>query len=93
MMEKMKVRKHIYFSGRVQGVGFRYRTYYIAQSLGLTGWVQNLWDGRVEAQVQGTERDVKKLISELDTQRFIRIEHIEIEDMELREKSGFEILN
>lgn len=93
MMEKMKVRKHIYFSGRVQGVGFRYRTYYIAQSLGLTGWVQNLWDGRVEAQVQGTERDVKKLISELDTQRFIRIEHIEIEDMELREESGFEILN
>lgn len=93
MMEKMKVRKHIYFSGRVQGVGFRYRTYYIAQSLGLTGWVQNLWDGRVEAQVQGTERDVKKLISELDKQRFIRIEHIEIEDMELREESGFEILN
>lgn len=93
MMEKMKVRKHIYFSGRVQGVGFRYRTYYIAQSLELTGWVQNLWDGRVEAQVQGTERDVKKLISELDTQRFIRIEHIEIEDMELREESGFEILN
>lgn len=93
MMEKMKVRKHIYFSGRVQGVGFRYRTYYIAQSLGLTGWVQNLWDGRVEAQVQGTERGVKKLISELEKQRFIMIEHIEIEDMELREESGFEILN
>lgn len=93
MTEKVKVRKHIYFSGRVQGVGFRYRTYYIAQSLGLTGWVQNLWDGRVEAQVQGAERDVKKLISELDKQRFIRIEHIEIEDVELREESGFEILN
>ena len=40
------VRKHIYFSGDVQGVGFRYRSCYIAQSLGLTGWVENLWDGR-----------------------------------------------
>ena len=43
------VRKHIYFSGDVQGVGFRYRSCYIAQSLGLTGWVENLWDGRVDA--------------------------------------------
>ena len=34
-----KIRKHFYFSGRVQGVGFRYRSYYIAQSMGLTGWV------------------------------------------------------
>ena len=50
---KNTVRKHIYFSGRVQGVGFRYRSYYIAQSLGLTGWVTNLWDGRVEMEVQG----------------------------------------
>ena len=37
-----KIRKHFYFSGRVQGVGFRYRSYYIAQSMGLTGWVDSL---------------------------------------------------
>ena len=48
------VRKHIFFSGDVQGVGFRYRSFYIAQSLGLTGWVENLWDGRVEMEVQGS---------------------------------------
>ena len=47
------VRKHIFFSGDVQGVGFRYRSFYIAQSLGLAGWVENLWDGRVEMEVQG----------------------------------------
>lgn len=29
-----KIRKHFYFSGRVQGVGFCYRSYYIAQSMG-----------------------------------------------------------
>ncbi len=33
------VRKHIYFSGRVQGVGFRYSALYLARPLGLTGWV------------------------------------------------------
>lgn len=48
------VRKHIFFSGDVQGVGFRYRSFYIAQSLGLAGWVENLWDGRVEMEVQGS---------------------------------------
>ena len=52
-----KIRKHFYFSGRVQGVGFRYRSYYIAQSMGLTGWVKNLWDDRVEMEVQGTRED------------------------------------
>ena len=47
------VRKHIFFSGWVQGVGFRYRALYAARAMGLTGWVQNLWDGRVEMEVQG----------------------------------------
>ena len=53
-MSESIVRKHIYFSGDVQGVGFRFRSYYIAQSLGLTGWVENMWDGRVEMEVQGS---------------------------------------
>lgn len=41
------VRKHIFFSGWVQGVGFRYRALYAARAMGLTGWVQNLlgWPG------------------------------------------------
>ena len=47
------VRKHIFFSGDVQGVGFRYRSFYIAQSLDLTGWVQNEDDGSVTLEVQG----------------------------------------
>ena len=58
-----KIRKHFYFSGRVQGVGFRYRSYYIAQSMGLTGWVRNLWDDRVEMEVQGTREEIREMVA------------------------------
>ena len=56
------VRKHFYFSGRVQGVGFRYQSAYYARRLGLTGWVRNLSDGRVEMEVQGKEALITQLI-------------------------------
>ena len=58
-MEKLesKIRKHIYFYGRVQGVGFRYYAVQKANQLGLTGWVRNLSDGSVEMEV---EEEVKE---------------------------------
>jgi len=46
---------HILISGFVQGVGFRAFTVKKARNLGLTGWVRNLKNGRVEAVVQGEE--------------------------------------
>ena len=52
------VRKHFFFSGRVQGVGFRYQSAYYARRLGLTGWVRNLSDGRVEMEGQGKPEGV-----------------------------------
>ena len=78
----MKVRKHIYFSGRVQGVGFRYSALYLARPLGLTGWVENLWDGRVEMEVQGDEDAIAQFFKELRTQRFIVIDNMEIREIE-----------
>ncbi len=66
------VRKHIFFSGDVQGVGFRHRSFYIAQSLGLTGWVENLWDGRVEMEVQGSEAHSGNVRS-IQQQRWINV--------------------
>lgn len=74
-------RKHFYFTGRVQGVGFRYRATYLAQSLGLTGWVSNLWDGRVEMELQGTREAVDQMVARLYEQRFIEIEDIEIKEI------------
>ena len=78
----MKVRKHIYFSGRVQGVGFRYSALYLAKPLGLTGWVENLWDGRVEMEVQGEETAIQEFLKGLHTQRFIVISDMEIREIE-----------
>ena len=53
-MRENLIRKHYWFSGRVQGVGFRYRACYIASSLGVTGWVRNNWDDRVEMAARGS---------------------------------------
>lgn len=89
----MKVRKHIYFSGRVQGVGFRYQAYRIATALGLTGWVQNLYDDRVEMEVQGEERVVWDMVSELHRQRFIQIDEMDVADLPLKQENEFRIAN
>ena len=81
----MNVRKHIFFSDRVQGVGFRYSAIYLARPLGLTGWVENLWDGRVEMEVQGDEDAIAELLRGLRTQRFIIIDDMEIRTLPLVE--------
>ncbi len=52
----MRVARRLMISGRVQGVGFRWFTWDAASRDGITGWVRNLPDGRVEALVEG-ERD------------------------------------
>ena len=81
----MKARWHIFFDGRVQGVGFRYTARYAARALYLTGWVRNLWDGRVEMEVQGELTQIRKLLVQLKGERYIRIERMEIEEMPVDE--------
>lgn len=52
---------HALVSGRVQGVWFRQSTKEMAEGLGLTGWVRNLEDGRVEVVATGEEKGVRQL--------------------------------
>lgn len=86
-----KIRKHIFFSGIVQGVGFRYRAYHIAQMLGLTGWVRNTWDDRVEIEVQGSRADIEQMVQLLYQQRFIQIDNLEMNTMPVEPESSFRI--
>ena len=85
------VRKHIFFSGDVQGVGFRYRSFYIAPSLGLAGWVENLWDGRVEMEVQGSEASIREMLDRIQQQRWINVADMEITEIPCEEERGFKI--
>lgn len=55
-------RAHVYYSGRVQGVGFRYTTERIALDAGVRGWVKNLPDGRVELVCEGKRPDVEGVL-------------------------------
>jgi len=56
------VRAHVYVSGRVQGVFFRTETQDEAIRRGVTGWVRNLPDGRVEAVFEGEKDTVDRLV-------------------------------
>jgi len=55
-------RVHLFVSGRVQGVFFRAHTRDLAQKLGLSGFVRNLPDGRVEVVAEGPEEKLQELI-------------------------------
>lgn len=55
-------RIHLWISGYVQGVNFRYYTRQQATLLGLAGWVRNLPDGRVEVVAEGAEDQLQELM-------------------------------
>ena len=84
-----EVRKRIVFYGRVQGVGFRYTAKRLAQSLGLTGWVKNEYDGTVVMEIQVREPMIYKLMEGLNHNMFITIEWIDTEEIPVEPESCF----
>jgi len=58
----------VYFSGRVQGVGFRYTALRVAQSFEVAGYVQNLADGRVRVEAEGAPAEVEAFVAALQEQ-------------------------
>lgn len=85
------IRKQYTFTGRVQGVGFRYSAQYLAQGLGLTGWVKNEWDGTVVMEAQGTEEQLNQLIQMLKRRSFIRIEYVAELIIPIQKEAGFHV--
>lgn len=71
-----KIRKHIIFFGRVQGVGFRYYSSNWANANELTGWVMNREDGTVEMEVQGASEKIDKLIQYMEQRDYVMIERM-----------------
>lgn len=75
------VRWLIFFSGEVQGVGFRYTAAAYARQLGVTGRVQNLIDGRVQMEAQGTPEQLTELLISLKSTPPIVIEDFTVKEL------------
>jgi acetyl esterase/lipase/acylphosphatase len=74
------VAKHIIFSGRVQGVGFRNRALTISGSYPITGFVQNLADGTVEMLAQGKTQDIENYVRDIKGAFANNIKEIKIDE-------------
>ena len=88
----MNKQVHVYYTGHVQGVGFRFTVQEIADDLGIYGWVKNLPDGRVEVMAEGNESSLNGFLDRIK-QSFSN--YIHNADIDWQKKatgfSGFEI--
>lgn len=86
-------RFYLRFTGRVQGVGFRFFAAMNAERCHLTGWVKNMSDGSVTAEVQGNSFELKQFLTLMqEGNRFLRIDRIEKEERPFVEKEkGFHV--
>ena len=71
------IRRHIVFSGWVQGVGFRYRARHAADLYSCTGWCRNEWDDSVTMEIQGEEENIDWVILAIEAGRYVRIENMD----------------
>jgi acylphosphatase len=86
------VRAHVFVSGNVQGVFFRQETRNRARSRGLTGWVKNLPDGRVEAVYEGPEDAVDQMVEWCRSgPRWAEVTDVEVDREEPEGLEGFEV--
>ena len=86
-------RRRVWFSGRVQGVGFRYTCRTLARGFDVAGWVRNLADGRVElvAEADATELDAFLAAIQQEMSPFIRDVVVEREPFGAPPLAGFSI--
>lgn len=83
---------HFLISGLVQGVGFRFACSQKAQQLGVTGWVKNRQDGRVELWAEGKAVTLDQLTIWLQQgPPAARVDHVTIERADLKQYTEFQI--
>jgi acylphosphatase len=75
---------HAFFSGNVQGVGFRYTAQALAKRYAITGWVANLSDGRVELEIEGNLDDLNDFIKSLQEEFSGYIKNVNLEQLSYR---------
>lgn len=86
------IRRTIYFTGQVQGVGFRYTTHSIASRFAVTGFVRNLPDGRVEAVAEGNEPELDRFVQAIEQEMGRHIREVQAHDTQaVGEFEAFEI--
>ena len=87
-----RVRLRLLISGRVQGVAFRYCMVDRCRQLGVTGWVRNLADGSVEAEVEGDRQAVESAIAwARQGPPAARVAEVIIDERPARGQAGFEV--
>ena len=85
------IKAHIFVSGRVQGVFYRLHTEKQARKLGISGWVRNRTDGRVEAVIVGPEEKIKQMINWLwQGSPLSKVEEVKIVSQKLIKKDPFQ---
>jgi acylphosphatase len=56
----------VFYSGHVQGVGFRYATMEVAREFDVAGYVKNLADGRVQVEAEGSAKEIAAFLAALE---------------------------
>lgn len=92
-MDDERYSEEVLFSGRVQGVGFRYSTYETAREFSVSGTVENLPDGRVRLLAQGEPAEVAAFRRELERRMRLFISEVELVNKGFQAAvDGFQIL-
>lgn len=85
-------RYRVSVDGKVQGVGYRASVRARAEQAGLAGWVRNLPDGRVEAEIEGEQDAVEDLLTWMgEGPRWARVTGIEREQVDPLGETAFEV--
>ncbi len=86
-------RVHVIVRGEVQGVGYRYTLRMVARDAGVAGWVRNLRDGTVEAEVEGPAERVDEVLAWMaQGPPGSRVEDATVTERQTRRTGGFDVL-